>query len=693
MKARKLGTFVGLLLSILSLSTQGQHKNIFTEFQSDFKKANKQFNSLNYSVALSYYQKALVKDSTNDRVKLGIANCYRLLNDNKQAEVWYRKIQHVESFSPKDQLNYGQALLANGKYEESKKWFKLYKSNNSSDSLARRKIEGIANLHTYFEDSLNHPIQNVPFTTDHAEFSPVYYKDGLVFVSSRSENTFVKIKDSRTNISFYELYYSPIDNNGNTSGSTVKFEEFIEGKLHKGPVCFYNNDQGVIYTKNNSTKISSNKLNRLSLYYATKNTSGKWSDVHAMPFNGSNYSVSHPSVSPDGKKLFFASDMPGGFGGTDIYLSELNDDAWGEPVNLGPMINTSGNEVFPFIYKDSTLYFSSDGYGGIGGLDVYESNIVEGKFTTVKNIGYPINSMYDDFGIIFDKNGKNGFFCSNRKNGGLDDDIYSFKVVKVPAKGLVLAKLKNNPLEGVLIKLYKKGKEFAATTTREDGSFLLQLDPGKEYQLMAFKEDYKTIRTTISTADYESGKPVEINLVMEKSHKVFVKGVVKIDTMTVQPYAKVYYQEKGSGVIDTVSANEDGEFNCEIESDFDHLFFTQVDGLFDTVTVKSTKRKKGSVLFYLNMHLQKYYQDDVKGLVKDTAGVKPGIEVLFRNNFTGKTDTVTTDDKGNFTFKAASFGQYDITASDVNSAVYYHDFNIVKFKEPLLELYLKPQTE
>lgn len=675
---------VGILL-LLAVYKFGYSQNtIFNGFQSEYSKGEKFFEAFSYLPALNHFENALGKDSGNTLIMLRIADCYRLLNNMEEAELWYSKIINDAIAGPEEELHYAQVLLANKKYEESKKWFSKY-NEHQNGALGVNKIEGINNLLELFEDSLSYPCKPVNINTSGSEFSPVLYDSGIVFVSSR-EPLMIKRKSARDKTNFFDLYYSKISKDGSLETPRI-FDRTLNKKLHEGPATFFDNETKMIFTRNNFSTLNNRKVNRLSLFYSEKKNN-KWKNVTPLPFNSSEYSVGHPTITSDGKRLFFISDMDGGYGGTDIYVSEYLNSSWSTPVNVGPAVNTEGNELFPFIYNDSILYFSSDGLGGIGGMDIYKAEMKNAQFENIKNLGYPINSSRDDFGIVFLKGGKGGYFSSNRNNGGSDDDIFSFKVVKILLEGEAISKLKNKPLKGVNITVLKKGKyEVIERQTNEDGKFTFYLDPGKEYQLSAFIENYRHVHKVISTQNFYDEDSIKLDLIFDRTNKTFIKGVVKLDTHTVVPYAKIFYQEKGSNVVDTIRADRHGEFNCEVENGVANFFLAEADGMFDTITLSSNSKKKGSVLYYLNMHMQKYKEKEVEVHVKSDSINSKAI-VVVKELLTGEADTLLTDANGYCKFRATSFGKYNIT-SEHSGRYFYNSFTPKKFKDfkkPLIEL-------
>ena len=377
MKINLLRIVLLFFISAFTLSlVHAQHKNIVTVTQSPFKQAEKYYKQTDYQSAITLYEKALLKDRRRQGlIKLRLANSYRLLHHTKEAEFWYKDIMNTKSLvGQQDVLNYAMILLSNKKYEASKAWFEHYNKEYGTDSLVLRKLQGIAQITEFYEDSLSRPVYPLAINTIHSEFSPVFYGNGLVFTSSRQAESIVKLNNAKDNKAFLDLYYSEWKAD-KTLSEPKSWRHTIHNNYHEGPIAFYNNGNQAIFTQNISIQKHQEKVDtrHLGLFAIEKKGENNWSEAVPLPFNTTKYSVAHAAISQDGKLLYFTSNKPGGYGGTDLYRSNYNGATWDEPVNLGSSINTSGNELFPYLFQDSILYFSSTGHPGLGGLDIYRS--------------------------------------------------------------------------------------------------------------------------------------------------------------------------------------------------------------------------------------------------------------------------------------------------------------------------------
>ena len=274
----------------------------------------------------------------------------------------------------------------------------------------------------------------VKINSNKLDFSPTFYQDGIVFVSNRkrpkSAKAIVDSKDEWMGDNFMSLYYAGVEDEEWTH--PTEFSVNITTRYHEGPVAFSKDGTRIFFTRNNYQN-GKKKINRqgdtlLKIYTAFKN-GNDWIDIQELPFNTDDYDQCHPTLSSDGKVLIFSSNRNGGYGGMDLYQSEFINGQWSTPVNLGAPINTSKNEVFPFIHQDRTLYFASNGHGGYGGLDVLSSVKSDSSWRAPVNIQSPINSLDDDFGFILDEDQKSGYFSSSRSRGIGKDDIYRFSIV------------------------------------------------------------------------------------------------------------------------------------------------------------------------------------------------------------------------------------------------------------------------
>lgn len=389
-------------------------------------KGDKLMGRYSFLAATREFKNALEEEEgEKDRIKKKLAECYRMLNDPENTVLWYTDIMdNAEVIELDDKFYYAQALSSMGDYLSAKEWFAIYSEEAPEDSRSEKYAAHLDNLEHLSKDSSRFHFEAVSFNSETADFSPAYYKDGLVFVSGRSERT-KEFKWDES--SFLDLYQCAKDSTGNYSEPIV-FNKRLNTRYHEGPISFFSNGKSLVFTRSNfedgNIRKSSDGFTKLKLYFTVIDKKGNWSKSDPFQYNSDEYSVGHPSITEDGLTLYFISDMPGGYGGTDIYVSKFNGRLWSVPENLGEEVNTKGDEMFPFLHNNDVLYFASNGHGGLGGLDIYK---YEFSSREVNNIGYPLNSEKDDFSLIMNAEGNQGFMASNRNSQNGMDNIYNFK--------------------------------------------------------------------------------------------------------------------------------------------------------------------------------------------------------------------------------------------------------------------------
>jgi outer membrane protein OmpA-like peptidoglycan-associated protein/tetratricopeptide (TPR) repeat protein len=392
--------------------------NVFCQL----KKANSYFNQGSYSDAIFYYSKVLKKNANDKEANQNIAFSYRKLKDYQNAEVYFAKASELNPEESSNYLYYGQALKNNDKVNEARNQFQKFVDKNPSSLIGKLMVQSCGDISDWSKEEKAFEVSIVEnINTENADFCPLVYEDGLVFVSERGIDLVNENQFGLSNKPYLSIFYAKNDKNYKKA---KRFSNQLNSLYHDGPVSISADGKTIFFTRVDKKEQGKSYVNRLKIYHATLD-GNKWKDVTPFAHNSKSYSLAHPWISEDGKKLYFASDMPGGSGGMDLYVSIREGEAWSKPVNLGSGVNTTENEVFPYIKKE-LLYFSSDGHSGYGGLDIYSVANEAGKFLNPENLKAPLNSSKDDFGIFY-KDEENGYFSSNREGGVGSDDIYSFK--------------------------------------------------------------------------------------------------------------------------------------------------------------------------------------------------------------------------------------------------------------------------
>lgn len=469
------------------------------------RRANKLFNSFAYKDAAALYEMELKKHAKNYLALKNVATCYRKMNDMVNAEKWYAKVVENESTDPENYLYYAQALEFNGKIDDAKVYYKKFTASANMDKRGERKMKSLDAISSFYTDSVYYKINNVAFNTAGSDYGIAFCKEGLTFATSGIQNSFVKSEFKWSNEAFSDLYLVRMfDERDSVFAPAMALSDHVNSKYNEGPACYDSEGRTLAFTRNgymNGKAIAGkDKTNYLQIYIATDKMHD-WKNIRPFSQNSSNYSVCHPAFSMDGKTMYFVSDMPGGFGGTDIYMSKNDNGKWGEPTNMGVSINTEGNELFPSVLRDSVLYFASNGKGGLGGLDIFAAQIIGEKVKEVVNMGYPVNTAYDDFGLIYDKSKRTGFFSSNRPGGKGKDDIYRFTYSKpdFQLKLVVYDSESRAPLNKAKVKLYdSKSKVLQEVETDEAGFFITPITMDASFSV------------AVSTAKYfDQAKPFD----------------------------------------------------------------------------------------------------------------------------------------------------------------------------------------
>ncbi len=467
------------------------------------KRAEVYFNHFAFTRAILHYKKALAENDNDAFTKLQIAESYRMLNDPTKAEEWYATvIEDDKIIKSQHKLRYAEVLTTNGKYEEAKIWYEKANEEIEGDRRPNERLDGLVNRENFYQDSLSYFVQASNVNTEEYDFSPTYYKEGIVFVSSRGEKSLLKPVYKWDETLFLDLFYSKTGQDGLNMEPEI-LSKSINTRFHEGPSVFYDNDTKVIFTRNNfnngKVNTSEDGTNKLKLFFSEQKPKNpnKWTKAAPFVYNSDEYSVGHPTLTSDGKTMYFASDMPGTFGKTDIWKTEFINNAWTTPENLGEEINTSGEEMFPFLKDDKELYFASNGHPGIGGLDLFRSNITAYK-REVLNMGYPINTKKDDFGLIMKE--KEGYFSSNRDEGKGRDDIYHFWVNQLNIEVQIIDSVTREILHGEISVTDMRTTRALITTLATNGVRFSGIK-GREYALGGSLSGYEPNTIDFSTLD------------------------------------------------------------------------------------------------------------------------------------------------------------------------------------------------
>lgn len=471
--------------------------------------------------------------------KRNLAESYKNTNQWGLSEQVYASFVNGNEATTEDVFNYASVLRSNGKYGESDSWMSKLQAKAPNDTRAKNFVNNASELSSLQKDEGRYKITHLAVNTESQDFGTNYYKDKVVFASSREGTKSIRRNHNWNGLPFLDLYVVNKDTDQLTPPE--QFSKRLNNKMHEGPASFTKDGNLIAFTCNNYKGKSEDGTVKLKIFFSEM-VEGDWGKETPFKLNNDEYSVGHPWLSQDGSTMYFSSDMPGGKGGVDIYKIHKTDGSWGEPQNITG-INTEGNELFPFYQEDEELlFFSSNGHLGLGGLDVFVSEDTgDGIYTKILNVGVPLNSRWDDFGLIVDESMKKGYFSSNRDGGKGNDDIYSFELLKpftfgVILKGTVKDK-EGNILPGTIVNLYDtSGSVVDSITTGDDGAYTFNVERDQDYSIGGKKDKYfDGANTTTSKTDKDE---VIIDLELEKDPGLSLYALIT-DKKTGEPLENV----------------------------------------------------------------------------------------------------------------------------------------------------------
>ena len=490
------------ILLLIAVST-----TIVSAQNSKTKKADNLYDRLAYTDAAQAYQKVLKRGTTDVYVFERLANCYYFINDTKKAEMYYKRVAKSKDANPEAIYNYAQTLKANGKFSDYNTWMKNFAKLSPNDTRVKEFMKNPNYIPKIMDDMARYTATNMEdINSEYADFGGIVYGKDFYFASGR--NT------SRKTYQWNEEPYLEIYKATNVGG-TMKNAELLNGdvntKYHESNAVISADGKRMYFDRNDYFEgdydKSASGINQINLYYA-ENIDGKgWSGVVSAPFNNNEYSTGHPALSQDGNTLYFVSDMPGGKGGSDIYMVAINSDgSLGTPKRLGDNINTEGKELFPYLDSNGTLYFSSNGHMGIGGLDVFYAEAQGDGFGVVNNLGKGVNSSADDFAYKYDPTSQSGYVSSNREGGMGSDDIYMVEAVEIPCEVtiavLVINENTNAAVAGARVDLYDTmGNRLSTKTSNVDGMVSFKAACDQAHEVQGVLADFESNASKVAPAN------------------------------------------------------------------------------------------------------------------------------------------------------------------------------------------------
>lgn len=501
---------IGKLIFVLVFIMQFSSVSI-----AQIEKGDNLFADYKYAQAITFYKP--IADQGNIRAVRKIAECYRKINDYENAEKYFAIVVADKNPAAKSFLYYGQALMNNGKYDEAKVWLKKYIATKPDEDniLAKNLLESCDKSKEKNISINNVKIKKIAKLNSAAsDFCAVPFEDGILFTSAR-EGKF----NGTSGSAYQKVFFAKI-----IKDSAVSIEPIhgvVNSKnFNSGPACVDTTNDIIYFTKNNfqyGDAIVNKKGDvTLKIFSAQKSKEG-WKNIKELELNDVEYSCAFPSINKQGNMLFFTSDRGGGFGGKDIYYSVLTNGTWSKPKNAGKNVNTSGDERYPFIHADGTLYFSSTGLQGYGGMDIFKCTPNKmGEFGKPENLGIQFNSSTDDFGFYIDENYSKGYLSSDKSGGEGSDDIYTFEYLNIPLELTVYCDGK--PSDSIKIKIVKDSSITISDTLYNTKSNF-ELDTNTHYLYEISKVGYTTERINVQTKKNKKPVATSINLVSIKKEE------------------------------------------------------------------------------------------------------------------------------------------------------------------------------
>jgi outer membrane protein OmpA-like peptidoglycan-associated protein len=583
--------------------------SVYSQVSTKEIKANKYFERFSYSQAIERYE--AIKDlSINGKRNLAVSY-YNVNNFPKSKEVFEQFINTPDA-NAEDVFMYASVLRINGNYDESLIWLDKFKNLKPNDNRSKIYSKTITDLPKLHKDEGRYKIVSLNINTAEQDFGPAYYLNKIVFASSKEGVKSVKRSYNWNNKPFLNIYEADRTSDEQLK-SPKQFRKDLNKIMHEGPASFNAEGTYMAFNRNNYKEKSSDGAIKLEIFFSTKNEKGEWQKEEPFKLNNKEYNVGHPFLSANGNTMYFSSDMPGGFGGADIYKIEKNANGeWGDAINLGDAINTESDEMFPFFQEElGILFFASKGHIGLGGLDIYLSPLSNGKFSKVYNAGFPLNTQYDDFALIIDAKMQKGYFSSNRTGGAGDDDIYAFELLKPFVFGKILKGIAKDQ-EGTLLANTKielwdeNGNIIQTIETNENANYEFTVEADKEYKLKGSKSDYFDALNSANTKTNDD--IIYSDLILEKDPGLSLYAVVTdkktgyaikdvkmtiIDNMTCE---KINYITPESGdylrPLKDKKLNDRGSYNFILEKDG---YFTK------TVTYNELFDKPGKYLVHTKL--------------------------------------------------------------------------------------------
>ncbi|EMR01937.1 carboxypeptidase regulatory-like domain-containing protein [Cesiribacter andamanensis] len=633
---------IGGMLALLPLGESvAQYDNFFFQLKPAAQKGKMLYGSGAYEKAIPYIQQALRKRGEDQDLKIMLAHAYAVSGQAKEAVAQYRQLASSQQLEPKHQLAYAHSLQLLGRGQESQQVYEQYLSQLQGDPLPSLDP---AELH---RSAIRYSVHPLSINSRYNEFAPVLTEGGLFFLSDRKKGALVHRDYSGHNTDL-DVYHAAA--RSNTRFVNVhNLGSSINTGLHEGPAS--QDANGALYFSR------SDRSGRITLWKAEPaDAPNQWLPAKELSITAEG-NLFHPAISADGRLLFYASDMPGGYGSTDIYYSFMQEGGWSAPINAGARINTPGKEAFPSL-RENRLYFSSDGKMGLGGLDIHEAYLSGTKVIMVRNVGAPANSVADDFGLVWLADGSGGYFSSNRRGGRGGDDLYRLDYHIITLEGSVRDSTNHKPLAGVTVHLQQPDGGSRQAVTNERGEYSFTLFPGEVYKLSYEAKDYRPRTLSYSTLQGKQYGRRDFTVSLDRKTKIFVLGTARMPDKRRAAHAQILVYDHAGSQPDTLVANERGGYEVELDTESQYTFLVQCNTWGNVADFATSERTEASLSHYLNVELKQQQRYTVKGRVEGADPSQPLL--LWLTNSLNGSSTLLWPDGNRFSFQALSLAAYEI---------------------------------
>ncbi len=600
---------MGRLLHILFFVLLAGLQGVFGQGSADahVREGDRYFEQLAYARAVLEYKEAADLGAINEHVSRRLGECNMRLGNTGEAERWFGTVVKFLNREPRDLYRYAQALKSNGRYLEAEEWMDRYLAMVDPENAPHRSnVNGFAKKFSQGEPRFT--IRPVSINSEFSDFGTSWFGTGKVlFSSARNVTIGIERRAAWNDQPFLDLYVADLNGTGDLT-NPVPLSGSVNTKMHEGPATASANGDIIWFTRNNfhkgRTQRNSKGISKLGIFKAGL-VKGDYTNIEPFLFNNSEVSMAHPALAPNGRELYFVSDMPGGFGGSDIYVSRLQGTTWSEPRNLGSSVNTAASESFPFVASDGVLYFASDGHPGLGGLDIYAAQPAgDDQFSPAINVGAPVNGPKDDFAFIIDAANKKGFFSSNRPEGKGSDDIYAFTMLapleqRYLCTGVVIDAELEIPVVAAEVELFDMDDRLLGNTwTDALGEFAFPVDEDKAYRVVAHLKGRYDGERHFSTENIERTQIITRDIRLVADAGIWLRGAVRYkDRLGFIQGMTVSAVNLSSFFSETKSTSSGGDFSVRLQSNEEFEVLFEKEGFFSLSVPVSTRGMKDGIIY------------------------------------------------------------------------------------------------